>query len=265
MVRPRTRCLWAHEFENCDRVDLALNVALAKAATLKVLRDRTLGTLAEVDFARPGELLEAGGEVGRIAHGCVVHPKVIADLTDDHETRMQPHADRELHSVLSGQLPLPRSDGLTNSQRRQHGPSGVILVGKRRPEQCHETITQELVDRTLVPVDLIQCELEELVQQCVHCLRAEPLRQGRRVRNVAEEHRKLLALAFQGGFRGQDLFGEVLGGVGLRRSETGRLWTGRWSSAKGRSAAIAELTSSRDLGTTARTNGTKCRPALSAE
>src|SRR5438034_110632 len=120
LVGPRTRCLWAHEFENCDRVDLALNVALAKAATLKVLRDRTLGTLAEVDFARPGELLEAGGEVGRIAHGCVVHPKVIADLTDDHETRMQPHADRELHSVLSGQLPLPRRDRKSTRLNSSH-------------------------------------------------------------------------------------------------------------------------------------------------
>src|SRR6266849_924454 len=57
----------------------------------------------------------------------------------------------------------------------------------------------------------------------------------------------------------------MLRGVGLRGSKTGRPWTGRWSSGKGRSAAIAELIASLDLGPTARTDGTQCRPALSAE
>src|SRR5207249_3321336 len=65
--------------------------------------------------------------------------------------------------------------------------------------------------------------------------------------------------------RGEDLFGKVFGGVGLRRSEPGRARTGPWSSGQGRSAAIAELTAGLDLGTTARADDAKGRPALSAE
>ena len=42
-----------------------------------------------------------------------------------------------------------------------------------------------------------------------------------RALEVGEEHGDLLALALEGALRGEDLLGEVLGGVGLGRSEAG--------------------------------------------
>ena len=89
--------------------------------------------------------------------------------------------------------------GLLQPQGREHGPAGVVLVGDGRAEQGHEAVAQELVDRPLVAVDLAQGQLEEPVQQEVHGLRSQPLRQGGRAHQVAEEHGDLLALALQGG------------------------------------------------------------------
>jgi hypothetical protein len=46
--------------------------------------------------------------------------------------------------------------------------------------------------------------------------------QFRRAFEVNKEHRDLLTLAFQGGAGGKDLFGEILGSVGLRSRVPGR-------------------------------------------
>jgi hypothetical protein len=72
----------------------------------------------------------------------------------------------------------------------------VVLVSDRGSEESHEPVTQELVDRPLIAVDFPQGQLEKLVEKEVHGLRADPLGEGRRTDEVAEEDGDLLALPF---------------------------------------------------------------------
>lgn len=106
-------------------------------------------------------------------------------------------------------------EGPLDPQGREDRPSRVVLVGDRRPEEGHETVAQELVDSSLVTVHLPEGEIEELVQEVVHAVGSKALGQGRGVGDVAEENGDLLALAFEGAARRQDLLDEVLGSVRL--------------------------------------------------
>ena len=99
--------------------------------------------------------------------------------------------------------------------------------------------------------------IEQLARLFWVALREEP----HGALEVAEQHGHLLPLALERTVGRADLLGEVPGSVGLRESETGRPWSG----GKGRTAAIAELASGLDLGTTARTDSTQCRLTFSAE
>jgi hypothetical protein len=66
---------------------------------------------------------------------------------------MEAHADPEALAVgparrqALAQFPL-------EAEGCEAGPAGVILVGDRGPEQGHEAVPKELVDRARVPVDL---------------------------------------------------------------------------------------------------------------
>jgi len=121
----------------------------------------------------------------------------------------------------------------------------VILVGQRRPEQGHDSVAHHLVDGALVVVDRFHHQLEHGVEELARLLRVPISQQFHRPLEVGEEHGHLLALAFEGGLRGEDLLGEVLGGVGLRRCESCRLGpvtVGRLPAFK------AELGANRQLG-----------------
>jgi hypothetical protein len=62
---------------------------------------------------------------------------------------------------------------------------------------------------------------ENRVQELPRFLGVTVGQQLHRALEVGEQHRDLLALAFESGLRGQDAFGEVLGGVGVRGCEPG--------------------------------------------
>ena len=56
------------------------------------------------DRARHGQLLQARGQVGRLANGRVVHVEVAADGADDHLARISPDPDMQGHSRSSVHL-----------------------------------------------------------------------------------------------------------------------------------------------------------------
>jgi hypothetical protein len=74
----------------------------------------------------------------------------------------------------------------------------MVFMSQRGTKQRHEAITQKLIDCALIAVYLGQSQLEEVVEQGVHRLGSQPLRQGCRVGEIAEQDGDLLALAFQG-------------------------------------------------------------------
>ena len=91
----------------------------------------------------------------------------------------------------------------------------MVLVGDRRAEQRHDPVAHHLVDGALVAVDGLHHPLEDRVEELPRLLGVAVGEQLHRALEVGEEHRDLLALALEGGLRGEDLLGEVLRGVGL--------------------------------------------------
>ena len=135
---------------------------------------------------------------------------------------------REVSSSLE-----PRERAL-DAERGAHGPARVVLVRDGRAEQRHDAVAQKLIDGALVLVHLGQHELEGPAHEAVNFLRIQALGERRESRHVHEQHRHLLALALERARAGEDLVGEVLGGVRAGRGERGE---GRHAAAAPSSAA----------------------------
>ncbi len=92
----------------------------------------------------------------------------------------------------------------------------MIFVGDRRPEDRHDSIAGELVDRPLETVHPVGEDLEEAVHDPIPLFWIDLLAELHRPLHVGEQHRHLLALALESAAGGEDLLGEVLRGVGAR-------------------------------------------------
>ena len=90
---------------------------------------------------------------------------------------------------------------------------GVVLMRDRRPEQRHEPIAEELVDRALIPVHLGQRDLEEAVDHQVELLRPQLRRQRAGADYVAEQDAHLLALTLDGAPHSRDLLTDMRRGI----------------------------------------------------
>src|SRR5262245_36031084 len=106
-------------------------------------------------------------------------------------------------------------------QRRIAGALGMVLVRARSSEQRHDAIAGILIHRTFEAVNAAVEDLKEAVQDFVPFLRIELLRQIHRALHVGKEHRDLLAFAFEGASRCEDLLSEVLRGVAARVGRSG--------------------------------------------
>ena len=90
----------------------------------------------------------------------------------------------------------------------------MILVRDRRAEEGHDAVAGVLVHRALEAMHALGEDGEEAIEDGVPLLRIALLGQLHRALHVGEENGHLLALALEGGARGEDLVGEVFGGVG---------------------------------------------------
>ena len=177
------------------RVDRDLDPAqLHRAERLgaDVAADHVGGRLADEDLARRRGRLEARGDVDGVADRRGVLGRAAAELAQHHHPAVEAHPGRERLAVAvvrEGLLLEPAPD----PQGGQEGAPGMVLVRDGGPDQRHEAVPEELVDRPAVAVNLRQRQLEEAAQQLVHRLRADLLRERRRAHDVAEEHRHLLA------------------------------------------------------------------------
>ena len=68
-------------------------------------------------------------------------------------------------------------------------PLCMVLVSDGSTEKGHDPISAELVDRPLVPMDLVHEKAKTPVHDLVHCLRIKVFEHGRRVGNIREEDR----------------------------------------------------------------------------
>ena len=94
---------------------------------------------------------------------------------------------------------------MLDGERGERRTAGVIFVGRRRAEQCHETVTKKLIDGPFVSVDFRHRDGKELVQKGMHSFRADARGQRRRSGQIAEKHGHQLALAFDGRWRAEEV------------------------------------------------------------
>ncbi len=202
----------------------------------------------------------------RLADRGVVDAEIAADGPDHDLARVQTDPDLHRHAVGAPDLVGVATDRALHVEGRIAGAHRVVLVGHRRAEEGHDPVAHHLVHRALVPVDGLHHPLEDGVEELPRLLGVPVGEQLHRALEVGEQDGDLLALAFESGLRGEDLLGEVLGGVGLGRSEAGgRLGRLRRSGRERSPATVAELAAGRHLGATGSADSGKRCAALSAE
>ena len=148
-------------------------------------------------------------------HRAVVHAQVAAHRAHHHLARVEPHADLHVERLAASQLVGIAGDSLLHAQCRVASADRVVLMRQRRTEQRHDAVAHHLVDRSLVVMHRFHHPLENRIQN-LPCLLGIAIReQLHRALQVGEQHRHLLALAFERGLRQENFFGEVLGGEAL--------------------------------------------------
>ena len=101
---------------------------------------------------------------------------------------------------------------LLHSQRRIAGAHGVILMGERRTKQRHDPVAHHLVHRTFEVVHRFHHVLDNRIEKLARLFRITVSEQLHGAFHVGEQHRNLLALAFECALRSENLLGEMLGG-----------------------------------------------------
>src|SRR5215510_16257189 len=96
------------------------------------------------------------------------------------------------------------------------------------PKQRHKTVAKELVDGAFIAVYSVECQGKKAVEQSVHRLGSQPFSQGSGVRQVAEQHRHLFALALQGTAGGKDFLSQVRWSIGERLAFLRASWHRGW-------------------------------------
>ena len=178
-LHPRPCPLTTNHPVGGDRLAAPLHLQEADWVAPHVSFDEPVGGSGEDDRARFGLRLHARRQIGGVSDGRVVHAQVVADPADHHRPRVEAHSQAELQSLLAPQLFAESTDGLPDGQSGLHGPQRVFLDGYRRPEERHQPIAQELVDRSLVTMDGLGHERQRLIHELVHRLRTQALGQIR--------------------------------------------------------------------------------------
>jgi len=118
-------------------------------------------------------------------------------------------------------------------------------MGQGCAEQAHDPVAPELTDRALEAVNLSHQDPAAAVHDLVDVFRVELLRDGREPGHVGEHDRHQLALPLDGAAGGQNLVGQVFGGVrlGFGLTKTGRCGRDSCWFPQGLAELIAEFAS----------------------
>jgi hypothetical protein len=163
--------------------------------------------LAYEHSARIGPGLEPARGVHDVA-GC----GVVGIGTQGSDERLA-GVDPDAHAHGYVDLALEAPHGVLHLERRTHRAFGVVAVGDWRAEQRDDAVTDDLVHVATEAHDVGGEPIEHLVDEDLHALGVERLRQGRESHDVAEQHRDHTALV-----------GAELQHVTARRAETCRGW-----------------------------------------
>jgi methylase of polypeptide subunit release factors len=142
-------------------------------------------------------------------------------------TGVEPHPDAQLDAVGAAHCFRVLAHGRLHGQGGVAGAQGVILMSEGGPKEGHNAVAQHLVHRALEAVYRLHHAMQGGVQHLLGGFGVKVPDQLGRVFDVGEQHRDLLALAFEGAARGEDLLGEIGGRVGAGSALGGGSGRGR--------------------------------------
>ena len=193
---PAGRRLGLHGDEpvGSQRLGLALRGQRRRGLGLDALAHEPVGLLAEQHLAGLGRLLQARRDVDRVAGR---EPLLGAgdDLAGVHA-----HAQLQARAVALLELVVQLVEPAAQLVGGAHRAERVVLVHRGHAEDGHDRVADELLDGAAVPLDDRLGRLEVAGHDVPQALGIDPLAEGRRPGDIAEEHRDRLArLANRGG------------------------------------------------------------------
>jgi hypothetical protein len=140
----------------------------------------------EQDVSGACRLLEPGGDVHGVARreGAAGRGRARDGLAG-----VDPDAHRELDTALVAQLAAQGRDLVAHLRRRPHGAQGVVLMHDRDPEDPHDRVADEVLDRPAVALDGVAHPPEPPLHRPAQRLGIHPLSKRRRSHDVRKDHR----------------------------------------------------------------------------
>ena len=144
-----------------------------------------MGGLGDDNLIRCCLLLQTRRHIGGVAHGRIVHAQVVPNRTDHDHAGVKTHPDGEFSPLGLILTTIVGMELASEFQGGEYSAPSVVLMGNRRPEECHEAVPQELINGAFIAMDGAQRQLKKLVQDAMHGLWPELFRQARVIRQVA--------------------------------------------------------------------------------
>ena len=162
--------------------------------------------------------------MGGLANGGVIHVEIIANGAHHDLARVEPHAHLQEGDPVG---PLDFGGillhGGLHAQGGIAGPYRMVFMGQGRPKEGHNAVAHHLVDGALIAMHRGHHAFQHGIEELAGLLRIAVRQQLHGALEVGKQHRDLLAFAFQGTARGEDLLRKIGRGVGeWRRGAAGR-------------------------------------------
>jgi CHASE2 domain-containing sensor protein len=189
----------------------------AEILDLEQRPDLSPGAVGNDQGARPGQRLQTGGEVWRLAdHAALLRGTRADQIADDDEASGD--ANPNVQRLLCGEP----ADRLDDREPGAHRPLGIVLMRLRISEINQHAVAHILGDKAVKAADGVGDAAVVGADDLAQILGIEARGQRRRTNQIAEHHRQLAALGFAGGDgdRGgrQWRFGRAERGDGVEQS-----------------------------------------------
>jgi len=154
--------------------------------------------------------------MGRLAYRRVVHLQVTADGPHYNLPGVQTRSYLDGNALGASYSLSVAFHRLLHSERCVAGAHRVILVSQRRAKESHDPVAHHLVDGALIAVHGFHHVFQHRIENLPRLLGIAVSEQLHGTLHVGEQYSDLLALTFERALGCQNLFGEVLGRVGVR-------------------------------------------------
>src|SRR5262249_19335468 len=119
--------------------------------------------------------LQSRAQVHVVTHDRVTKSSIRSHVAHDHRACIQADSDIKLCATRQHQNTSKIVDGVNHLQRCHHTTQGVILRLDRSSPETHHSISDELVEGTLMPINKRLHFREILIQKMHDFFRSHPL------------------------------------------------------------------------------------------